>query len=110
MCAIDRSISSIAPHAGPISALIQSLNTPLVAAGEHPAESVQSWIISQQDASAAFDVFVFFHLTQSNHGVVYRWDGGAVAAAQLGYVQEEAMGFCESMGFMMDNLNFPTLA
>src|SRR4051812_38696678 len=108
MFEVDSQTTWIDPAAGSINALIQSLNTPLVAAGPHPAENVQSWIISRE-GSGAFDVFVFFHLTQSNQSVVYHWSDGKVPPPQLAYVQEEAMSFCESMGFMMDNVNFPTL-
>lgn len=99
------------PAAGPVTNVIQSLNTPLVAAGPHPAEAVQSWIIARQAAGGgAFDIAVFFHLTESNQAVLYRWDGGPVPPPQLDYVQEEALSFCESMGFMMDDLNFGSLA
>ncbi len=109
MFEVDPERHWIDPAEGSVTNLIQSLNTPLVAAGPHPAENVQSWIVSRK-AGAAFDVFVYFHLTETNKAVVYRWDGGTVPAAQLEYVQEEAMSFCESMGFMMDDLGFGNLS
>jgi len=97
------------PGSGSITSLIQSLNTPLVAAGQYPAENVQSWILTRGASGSAAEVFVYFHLTESNQAVLYRWDGGPVPGPNLEQVVEEAMGFCESMGFMMDNLNFGQL-
>lgn len=110
MFEVDPQTTWIDPTAGPISSLVQSLNTPLVAAGPHPAENVQAWIVSRVAAGGSSDVLVYFHLTQANLPVVYRWADGAVPPPQLAYVQEEALSFCESMGFMMDNLNFAALS
>lgn len=110
MFEVDPQTTWIDPTAGQISALVQSLNTPLVAAGPHPAENVQAWIVSREVAGGSTEVAVYFHLTQANLPVVYRWADGAVPPPQLAYVQEEALSFCESMGFMMDNLNFGVLS
>ena len=109
MFEVDPERSWVDPGLGPITSLIQSLNTPLVAAGTHPAENVQSWIVTRGSSAGSAEVFVFFHLTESNQAVLYRWDGGPVPGDQQEQVVEEAMGFCESMGFMMDNLNFGQL-
>lgn len=106
---MDPERSWVDPGLGPISSLIQSLNTPLVAAGPHPAENVQSWILTRGANAGTVEVFVYFHLTESNQAVLYRWDGGPLPASSQEQVVEEAMGFCESMGFMMDNLNFGQL-
>lgn len=109
MFEVDPERSWVDPGAGSITSLIQSLNTPLVAAGQHPAENVQSWIVTRGANAGQVEVFVYFHLTESNQAVLYRWDGGPVPGASQEQVVEEAMGFCESMGFMMDNLNFGAL-
>lgn len=106
---MDPERSWVDAGSGSITSLIQSLNTPLVAAGPHPAENVQSWILTKGASGGAIEVFVYFHLTESNQAVLYRWDGGPVPGPSQEQVIEEAMGFCESMGFMMDNLNFGQL-
>ena len=51
-------------------------------------------------------MFVYLYLPQSNECAVYVPENRAASAEQFEGEETEALGFVESMGFIMDNLNF----
>ena len=86
-----------------IFSILHSINAPRISAVDRPAEVTRAFICSTEEGSK-FLTHVILYLTESQARVVYTWDAGPVATNKRGGVEEEALDFVESMGFMMDNL------
>lgn len=88
-----------------VAYLAASVNKPVVVLPGKSPEPAQAWvgiIISGK----AFEVYIYLYCIHSNQGLLYRWDGGAVSKEVATGVQKEALGFTESMGFMMSDLKW----
>jgi hypothetical protein len=95
---------------GTILTLIQSINRPMVAAADLPAEETQAFIVSvQSPTDRSISAFIYLHLLQSNQCVIYRYSDAPFMGDRLEEAETEALDFVESMGFMMDNLRFNKL-
>lgn len=92
-----------------ILSLIQSVNAPMVAAGDFPAEETQGFVVSLQARDQSIQVFIYLHLQGSNQCAIFRFDPSPIMGDRLQAAESEALDFVESMGFMMDNLNFSRL-
>ncbi|MBN2497561.1 MAG: hypothetical protein JXR96_23410 [Deltaproteobacteria bacterium] len=93
-----------------IVAIIESINTPYVAASGRPSEQSKAYIIGMRNASGLFSVYVYLHLIDSHDCLVYLHDPSEVPMESYHDTELEALGFVESMGFMVDNLNFRSLS
>jgi len=88
--------------------LATSINRPAVAPPKRSPESAQAYICSIRKREG-FYVYIYLHLMSSNTGLLYRWSKGAVRNEMVPALQQNAMEFTESMGFMMDDLRFSEL-
>jgi len=88
--------------------LATSINRPAVAPPARAPESAQAYICSLRKREGVY-VFIYLHLMSSNSGLLYRWSKGAVRNEMVPALQQNAMEFTESMGFMMDDLRFSEL-
>lgn len=93
-----------------VVAVIESLNAPHIAIPGLGAETTKAYIVGIRLPQNQFRVLVFFHLLDSNAGCVYGSSAGDVALEGYADREMDAIGFTESMGFMLDNLNFLALA
>jgi len=89
--------------------LSSSVNQPVAVLPGKSPEPTQAYIAIVY-ANKAYDLFIYLHGIHSNQGVLYRWDGGAVGKDQVPNIQREALGFTESMGFMMAEIRLRELA
>lgn len=92
-----------------IISLIQSINQPLIAAADYPAEETQAYVITLQAGDRSLSTYIFFHLQRSNQSVIYYYDQAPFMGDRLVEAETEAVDFVESMGFMMDNLRYDRL-
>ena len=90
--------------------LIQSINQPMVAASEHPAEETQAFVVTLQSREQTFETFIYLHLQESNQCVIYRSSQSPFLGDHLEEVEGIALDFVESMGFMMDNMRVNRLS
>jgi len=85
--------------------LYQSLNQPHLAVPGKSAGPATAYVLGLRGPSG-FAVFVYLYLSDSGECAVYVPSSGTVPADKYQAEEAEALGFVESMGFIMDNLNF----
>ena len=89
-----------------IVAIIESINQPMVAARGQAAEPAKAYIVGVRNASGLFSVYVYLYLVNLRECLIYLHDPPEIQMEAYHDTELEALGFVESMGFMVDNLNF----
>ncbi|HCF56564.1 MAG TPA: hypothetical protein DFS52_01025 [Myxococcales bacterium] len=110
MFAADPRITHIPALREQVVSLSASLNKPHIAVPGRAAQEVQAYVVGIV-AGGGFSLFVYLFLTSTFEAVVYV-DHDRLRVDAQGYkdVETEAMAFLESMGFMMEPLNFRRLS
>jgi hypothetical protein len=90
--------------------VLHSINEPMIAAADHPAEATQAFICTMSLPDDRIEAHIILFLKQSGLRVMYSWDEGEMNADLKMEMEEEALDFVENMGFMMDNLNLEKLS
>jgi Tfp pilus assembly protein PilF len=90
-----------------VMSLHESLNQPHLAVPGRTAGPAKAYILGLRGPSG-FAVFVYLYLPESAEAAVYVPQNRAASAEQFEGEETEALAFVESMGFIMDNLNFRT--
>lgn len=93
-----------------IVAIIESINSPFVAATGRSLEAAKAWIVGARAPSGKFSIYVYLHFPGSNESLVYLHEPAEIAVEQYHETELEALQFVESMGFMVDNANFRNLS
>ncbi len=88
-----------------VVALYESLNQPHLAIPGRQAGPARSFILGLRGPSG-FAAFVYLYLPTSGECAVYMPSNRTATAEQYESEEAEALGFVESMGFIMDNTNF----
>jgi hypothetical protein len=109
MFEVDSGRTSLPVPPDRILALIPSLNTPLVVAADMPVEPTRAYLCAFRLPADRIGFCIYLHCIQSNKGVFYRYEDRDLAANRLHDIMAEAMGFAESLGFMMDDRNWVDL-
>ncbi len=91
-----------------LAALFQSINAPHVAIPGRRAGPAQAFIACLR-STQGFTVTVYLWLSESKDCAVYLTDRVAQTPEDYRTLQTDALAFVESMGFMMDNLNYRAL-
>jgi hypothetical protein len=89
--------------------LVEGINQPQVSIPGKPPQSVSGHLVGLRDAGGRFSVLIGLHLPRSGENVVYAHPRREVGLHEFGALQDEGLAFLESMGFMLDNLNFRNL-
>jgi len=89
-----------------IVAIIESINSPMVAAANKPLEPAKAFIMGVRNSSGSFSIYIYLHLLQSRECMIYLHDSGEIPMESYHETELEAIQFVESMGFMLDNINF----
>lgn len=108
MFSIDERFRGLPAGRDQVVSLHQSLNQPHLAIPGKKAGPAQAFILGIRGASG-FAVFIYLYLAESQDCAVYVSENRNVSGEQYASEEAEAQGFVESMGFMMDNLNFRAL-
>lgn len=101
-----RTYLDVAPAA--IAALYQSVNQTQVLLPGAPA-AMATAVVAGHRVDAGFRVDIGLHLPESNRHIVWRHDGGLLDGEGARDAAREALGFVESMGFFMENVNWKLL-
>lgn len=86
----------------------QSINQPHLAVPGKQAGLAQAFIVGLRGGSG-LAVFVYLYLSEGPDAAVYVPERRNLSVDDFAREETEALAFVESMGFMMDNLNFRTL-
>ena len=90
--------------------IVESINQPQVSIPGKAPQQVAGWLVGIRNPNGTFSIFVGLHLTKTGENVVYLHDERHIAVERYRELEAEGLHFLESMGFMLDNLNFRNLA
>ncbi len=94
-----------------VVAIIESINQPQVSIPGKPAQAVFGHLCGIRNGNGSFSIFVGLHLPKSGENVIYLHERRQLTTAEeYRQVEIEGLHFLESMGFMLDNLNYRNLA
>jgi hypothetical protein len=93
-----------------VVAVVESINQPQVSIPGKASQTTSGWLVGIRNANGTFSIFVGLHLAKSGENVIYLHDNRHVAVEAYRDLELEGLHFLESMGFMLDNLNFRNLA
>lgn len=106
----DPSIQILPAQREQVVAIVESINQPQVSIPGKPAQSVQGHLCGIRNPNGSFSIYVALHLPTSGEIVVYVNDRPRLATPEeYREVELEGLQFLESMGFILDNLNFRNL-
>ncbi len=93
-----------------VVAVIESINQPQISIPGKPPQAAQAHILGLRQANGTFAIVVGLHLRQTGENVVYVHERPEIPIEAYREVEAEGLHFLESMGFMLDNVNFAKLA
>jgi len=105
MFSIDERLKGLPALKEQVMSLHESLNQPHLAVPGRTAGPAKAYILGLRGPSG-FAVFVYLFMPQTSECAVYMPSNRAASAEQFEGEEQDALGFVESMGFIMDNLNF----
>jgi hypothetical protein len=106
----DASITWVPALREQIVAVVESINQPQVSIPGKPSQQVFGHLVGIRNGNATFSIYVALHLPKSGENVVYVHDRRQLTVEEYRDVEIEGLQFLESMGFMLDNLNFRNLS
>ncbi len=92
-----------------VVALLESINQPQVSIPGKVPQAVQGYLCGVRNANGTFSIVVGLHLPKSGESVIYLHPRRQLTLEEYRQVEAEGLQFLESMGFMLDNLNFRNL-
>ncbi len=105
----EPSIHYVAAAQDQVVAIVESINQPQVQIPGKPAQTTHGHLVGVRNANNTFSIFVGLHLPKTGENVVYVHDKRQLTVEEYREVEVEGLHFLESMGFMLDNLNFRNL-
>ncbi len=93
-----------------IVAIIEAINSPFVAAPGRSLEAAKAWIVGVLNTTQKFSIYVYLFFQDSSESLVFLHDPPEVTKDDYHATELEALQFVESMGFMVDNMNFRALS
>ncbi|HEU4385111.1 MAG TPA: hypothetical protein VFR85_16625 [Anaeromyxobacteraceae bacterium] len=90
-----------------VVALVESINQPQVSIPGKTSQAVQGYLCGLRNPSGnTFSILVSLFLPKAGETVVYVHDRRQLSLEDYRQAEIEGLQFLESMGFMLDNLNF----
>ena len=108
MYTIDERIKSLPVTKEQVLAVYHSLNQPHLAVPGRKAGPAQAFVVALQGPTG-YGIFIYLYLPNTDECATYVSDRRSFPPDQYAQEEAEAMAFMESMGFMVDNLNFHAL-
>ena len=105
MFTIDERLRGLPAVKDQVVALHESLNQPHLAVPGRAAGPSRAYILGLRGPSG-FAVFVYLYMPESGQCAIYVPENRSVTSERYQSEEADAIGFVESMGFIMDNLNF----
>ncbi len=92
-----------------VVAVVESINQPQVSVPGKLPQTVFGHLCGVRNPNGTFSIYVGLHLAKSGENVIYVNDKAQLTVEEYRAVEVEGLHFLESMGFMLDNLNFRNL-
>ena len=93
-----------------VVAVVESINQPQVSIPGRPTQAVVGHLCGLRNGNGTFSIYVGLHVPKTGENVVYVHERRQLSVEQYRDVEVEGLQFLESMGFMLDNLNFRNLS
>jgi len=93
-----------------VVAIVESINQPQVSIPGKPSQQVFGHLVGIRNGNGTFSIYVALHLPKTGENVVYCHARRQLTVEEYRAVEVEGLQFLESMGFMLDNLNFRNLS
>jgi hypothetical protein len=93
-----------------VVAIVESINQPQVSVPGKAPQQVTGHLCGIRNANGSFSIYVALHLPKTGENVVYVHGRRNLGVDDYRDVEVEGLQFLESMGFMLDNLNFRNLS
>src|SRR5512138_2377139 len=90
--------------------IVESINQPQVSIPGKPPQQVTGHLCGVRNPNGTFSIYVALHVPKTGENVVYVHAKRQVGVEEFREVEAEGLHFLESMGFMLDNLNFRNLS
>ncbi|WP_242339371.1 MULTISPECIES: hypothetical protein [Anaeromyxobacter] len=111
MFTAEPSLSWVQTTREQIVAVVESINQAQVSIPGKAAQAVSAHLCGLRNPNGSFSIYVALHLQKSGENVVYLPSRRQLTTAdEYREIELEGLQFLESMGFMLDNLNFRNLA
>jgi hypothetical protein len=105
----DPTITFIAAQCEQVVTVVESINQPQLSIPGKAAQAAQAYLCGVRNANGSFSVYVAFFLPETAENVIYAHEPREVPSEDYRAAEAEGLQFLESMGFMLDNLNFRNL-
>lgn len=105
----EASITHVPATREQVVAVVESINQPLVSVPGRPPQAVSCHLLGLRNPEGTFAILIALHLPRTGENVVYAPERRELTVEQYREVELEGLQFLESMGFMLDNLNFRNL-
>lgn len=89
-----------------VVAIIESINTPNIAIPELGTEPTKAYLVGVLTPAGGAAIFCYLLLLDTNRPIIYISNPPEVALDHYPILESDSIQFVESMGFMLDNLNF----
>lgn len=93
-----------------VVAIIESINTPNVSIPEVGTEPAKGYLIGFATPGGGYGIVCYLLMLESNLPIIYLSNPPEVPIEMYGDLEGAAIQFAESMGLMLDNMNFRALA
>ena len=93
-----------------VVAVIESINQPQISVPGKPSQMVTGHLCGVRNPNGTFSIYVGLHLPTTGENVIYVHDRRQLTVDEYRDVEVEGLNFLESMGFMLDNVNFRNLS
>jgi hypothetical protein len=106
----EPSITWVSATREQVVAVVESINQPQVSIPGKASQQVSGHLCGVRNANGSFSIYVGLHLPKTGENVIYVHDQRQIGVDEYRDVEIEGLHFLESMGFMLDNLNFRNLS
>jgi hypothetical protein len=111
MFEIDNSIKMLDAHEREVHALLTCINQPTVSLEGGSSASTFAFISALWTLDhKQIEIYVMLYQPKTDRGIFYTHQSGAVPEEMFWQLENDALSFTESMGFMMDNLYYSDLS
>ncbi|HET7754613.1 MAG TPA: hypothetical protein VFK85_11950 [Anaeromyxobacteraceae bacterium] len=93
-----------------VSALLESINQPQIQIPGRAAQAAIGHLCGVRNGNGTSSVYVSLHLPATGENVVYVHEPHDLDPAAYAEAERDGLAFLESMGFMLDDLQFENLA
>jgi hypothetical protein len=110
MFTIDPKITGLNVKEKSVLKILFSINTHRVANPETVLEEARSYVLFFREGRGNVSSYIAIHLLASDRKLYYSETSNPFPEEELGVVEDDARGFAEGLGAMLDEIDFTTLS